>query len=68
MIQLENRWADLGEIWDLSQTRTSKFSTISNTSMADEQSCEMGWTLAPLALGPYNDVWLQIFGKQKNLV
>jgi hypothetical protein len=27
--------------------------------MADEQTCEMGSTQAPLAIGPYNDVWFR---------
>jgi hypothetical protein len=35
-----------------------QFPTIGNTNMADEQTCEVGSTLAPLAVGPCNDVWL----------
>jgi hypothetical protein len=31
--------------------------------MEDEQTYEVGSTIAPLAIGPYNDVWFQIFGK-----
>jgi hypothetical protein len=33
--------------------------------MADEHTCEVGLTLVPLAIGPYNDVWLQTFRKYK---
>jgi hypothetical protein len=40
---------------------------ISNTNMADERTCEVGSTLAPLTTGSYNDIWLQIFGKYKTL-
>jgi hypothetical protein len=36
----------------------SQFSAIGNTNMADEQTCEVGLTLAPLAIGSYSDVWL----------
>jgi hypothetical protein len=36
--------------------------------MADKQTCEVGSTLAPLAVGPYNDVWEEIIGKYKTLV
>jgi hypothetical protein len=35
--------------------------------MAVEQICEVGSTLAPLAMGPYSDVWFWIFGKYKTL-
>jgi hypothetical protein len=35
--------------------------------MADEQTCEVGSTQAPLAIVPHDDVWL-IFGKYKTLV
>jgi hypothetical protein len=34
------------------------FPTISSTNMADERTCEVGLTLAPLTIGPYNDAWL----------
>jgi hypothetical protein len=42
--------------WGLPWNLTSRFLTIDNTDMADEQTCEVGSTLAPLAVGPYNDV------------
>jgi hypothetical protein len=35
---------------------TVQFTTIGNTSMAGEETCEVGSTLASLAIGPYNDV------------
>jgi hypothetical protein len=35
--------------------------------MADEQICEEGSTIALLAIGPYDNVWLQISGKYKPL-
>lgn len=31
--------------------------------MADEQTFEVGVTLGPLTVGPYNDVWLYIFSE-----
>jgi hypothetical protein len=34
--------------------------------MADE-TCEVGSTLAPLAIGLFSDIWLYIFGKYKTL-
>jgi hypothetical protein len=37
---------------------TFEIPTIGNTNMADEKTCEVGSTLVPLAVGPYNDVWL----------
>jgi hypothetical protein len=59
MIQFENRWTDLDEIMPLGTTLKSyfQFPTIGDTNMADEQTCEMGSTLAPLAVGSYNDEW-----------
>jgi hypothetical protein len=36
---------------------TLQFSTIGNNNMADEQTCEVGSTLAPLAIEPYSDEW-----------
>jgi hypothetical protein len=36
--------------------------------MENKQTCEVKPILLPLAIGPYNDVWLQIFGKYKILV
>jgi hypothetical protein len=72
IIQLENCWMDLYEIWygyyaigDYPKIFL-QFSTVGNMNMADEQTCEVGSTLAPLAIGPYNDVWLQIF-RQYNI-
>jgi hypothetical protein len=64
MIQLENCWMDLDEIWYGSYTigdypsHTFQFSTIGNTNMVVKQTCEVGSTLAPFAIGPYSDVWL----------
>jgi hypothetical protein len=64
MIQLENWWTDLDAIWygryvtgDYPKIVLFKFSTIGNTNMADEQTCEVLSTLAPLAIGSYNAVW-----------
>jgi hypothetical protein len=34
------------------------FPTTGNNNMVGKQTCEVGLTLAPLAIGPYNDVWL----------
>jgi hypothetical protein len=58
------------DIVPLESTLKSYFSipTIGNTRMADERTCEVESTLAPHAIGPYNDVWLQIFEKYKTLV
>jgi hypothetical protein len=36
--------------------------------MADEQTFEVGSTLAPLVVGPYSDVWLEMFGIYKTSV
>jgi hypothetical protein len=36
--------------------------------MADEKTYEVGSTLEPLAIRPYNDVWYNIFGKYNTLV
>jgi hypothetical protein len=33
-----------------------------NMNMAEEQTCEVGSTLAPFTIGPYN-MWLYTFGK-----
>jgi hypothetical protein len=62
MIQLENRWTNLDEIWygrydiwGILFYRTFQFSTIGNTNMADKQTCEVGLTLAPLTIGPYSE-------------
>lgn len=33
---------------------------IGNTNMADEQTCDVGSTLAPLSTAPYNDVCYRI--------
>jgi hypothetical protein len=33
-------------------------SYIDNDNMVDDQTCEVELTLVPLAVGPYNDVWL----------
>jgi hypothetical protein len=69
MIQLENGWTDLDEIWygrmplGLPQNRTFQLRTIGNTNMAEEQTCEVGSTLAPLTIGPYDDVWFVDFRK-----
>jgi hypothetical protein len=38
--------------WGIPENRTFKFSTIGNTNMADEQTCQVGSTLVPLATGP----------------
>jgi hypothetical protein len=64
MIQLENYWFNLDEIWcgcyatgDY-QYHTFQFPAIGNTIVADKQTCEVGSTLAPLTVWPYNDVWL----------
>jgi hypothetical protein len=35
--------------------------------MEDEETCEVGSTLAPLAIGPHNDEWKKIFGKYQTL-
>jgi hypothetical protein len=71
MILLENRWTDLDEIWygryANGDYRTFHCPTISNTNMADEQTCKVGSKLAPVAIGPCNDVWLSIFQKYKTL-
>jgi hypothetical protein len=63
MIELENRWTNLNEILYgryairvCPKNRIFKFSTISDTNMAGKQTCEVGSTLAPLAVGPYSDV------------
>jgi hypothetical protein len=34
------------------------FSTTCNINMAEEQTCEVGSTLVPLAIGPQSDIWL----------
>jgi hypothetical protein len=36
--------------------------------MADAQTFEVGSTIVPLAVEPYNDVWLQISGKYRTSV
>jgi hypothetical protein len=43
--------------WGLPYNRTFQFSAIGNTNIADEQTREIGSTLAPLAIGPYSNVW-----------
>jgi hypothetical protein len=35
--------------------------------MADEQTSEVGSTLEPLAIGPYNDGWKKDFRKIKKI-
>jgi hypothetical protein len=51
-----------GRIWmkfcmDIMPLETTfQFSTIGNTNMPDEQTCEVVTTLAPLAVGSYSDV------------
>jgi hypothetical protein len=62
MIQLEKTWTDLDkfgmDVMAFGSNLESYFSVIiSNTNMADERTCVVGLTLAPLALGQYNDVW-----------
>jgi hypothetical protein len=64
-------WVKFGmDIMPLGTTLKPYFSisTIGNTNMADEQTCEVGSTLAPLAMGPYSDVWIEIFRKYKTSV
>jgi hypothetical protein len=41
---------------DFPYNRTFQFPKIGNTNMADEQTCEVESTLAPLAIGSHNDV------------
>jgi hypothetical protein len=36
--------------------RAFQFPRLGNTNMADEQICEVGLTLAPKTLGPFNEV------------
>jgi hypothetical protein len=61
MIQLGNCWMHLDEIWCGYYaigiyTRIAIFNVVqSNTKMADEQTFEVGSTLTPFALGPYNE-------------
>jgi hypothetical protein len=40
---------------------------IGNTNITGEEACKMGFTLAPIAVGPCNDAWVKIFGKYNNL-
>jgi hypothetical protein len=64
--QLETRLTDLDEIWYGPYAigiypkivLLNFLQSVIATNMADEQTCEVGSTLAPLAIGPYNDVWL----------
>jgi hypothetical protein len=37
------------------------------TNKMDERTCEVGLTLVPLCVGPYNDVWFSFLGKYKTL-
>jgi hypothetical protein len=75
MIQLENRWTGLNEIWqgcytigDHREIALFNFPTIYNTNMANEQTSEVGPTPAPLATGPYSDLWLSILEKYLDTV
>jgi hypothetical protein len=73
--QHENRSTDLDEMCCgrhateiCPRNRTFQFPAFGNTVMADEETCEVGSTLVPLAVGQYNDAWFWIFGKYKTLV
>jgi hypothetical protein len=52
----------------ITKNHTSELPEIGNTNMADEQTFEVGSTLAPLAAGPCSGVWLKVFGKYKTLL
>jgi hypothetical protein len=43
--------------WVLLWNPTFQFLTIGNNKVADEETCEARSTLAPIAIGSYNDVW-----------
>lgn len=74
MIQLKNCLTDLDDIWyghyAIWGYPKSYFQSpiFDNTTTADKQTCEVVSTLVPLMIGPYNDVWLCIFGKYMTFV
>jgi hypothetical protein len=58
MIQFENRWTDLDEIWYGLYAIGDYPKIVLLNFLQYEQTCEVGSTIAPLAIGPYSDVWL----------
>jgi hypothetical protein len=50
MIQLENRWTDVDKnlVWNLC---AFQFPAVDNTNFADERTCYVRSTLAPLTVG-----------------
>lgn len=58
MIQLENRWTDLDEIW-YRRYATGAYPKITRFSFLHSviPICAVGSTKTPLTVGPYNDTW-----------
>jgi hypothetical protein len=76
MIQLQKHWKDLDEVrylrnvtWIYLKILLLSFLQIfCDTNMVDEQTCSVKSMLAPLAVGPYDDIWLQILEKHETSV